>query len=65
MSFMRVKTPQTPIRLSKEPIINEANGNDRVRRRLEESFIKRLGELVKKHPEQAVSILRGWMHKGN
>ncbi len=35
----------------------------RVEGRVRASSLKKLGEIVEKHPEEAVSILRNWMHQ--
>ena len=36
---------------------------DRVEGRVKSSSVKRVGEIVEKHPEEALSIIRGWMYQ--
>ena len=36
---------------------------DRVEGRVQSSSVKRVGEIVEKHPEEALSIIRGWMYQ--
>ena len=37
---------------------------DRVEGRIKASSVKKVGEIVEKHPEAALSIIRGWMYQG-
>ncbi len=36
---------------------------DRVEGRVKASSVKRVGEIVEKHPEEALSIIRNWMYQ--
>ena len=36
---------------------------DRVEGRVKASSVKKVGEIVSKHPEEAVAILRNWMYQ--
>ena len=36
---------------------------DRVEGRVKASSVKKVGEIVEKHPEEALSILRNWMYQ--
>jgi flagellar M-ring protein FliF len=36
---------------------------DRVEGRVKASSMKKIGEIVEKHPEEAVSIVRSWMYQ--
>ena len=36
---------------------------DRVEGRVKSSSVKRVSEIVEKHPEEALSIIRGWMYQ--
>ena len=36
---------------------------DRVEGRVKSSSVKKVGEIVEKHPEEALSIIRGWMYQ--
>ncbi|MFP6761609.1 MAG: flagellar M-ring protein FliF, partial [Rhodospirillales bacterium] len=36
---------------------------DRVEGRVKSSSVKRVGEIVEKHPEEALSIIRNWMYQ--
>jgi flagellar M-ring protein FliF len=38
---------------------------DRVEGRVKASSIKKIGEIVEKHPEEAVAIMRSWMYQEN
>jgi flagellar M-ring protein FliF len=38
---------------------------DRVEGRVKASSMKKIGEIVEKHPEEAVSIVRSWMYQEN
>ena len=44
---------------SHQPPINMEDVEDRVR----DSTMKRIGEIVEKHPDEAVSIIRNWMYQ--
>ena len=35
---------------------------DRVDGRVKASSVKRVGEIVDKHPEESLAIVRGWLH---
>ncbi len=35
---------------------------DRVEGRVKASSVKRVGEIVDKHPEETLAIVRGWLH---
>jgi flagellar M-ring protein FliF len=37
----------------------------RVEGRVRASSLKKVGEIVEKHPEEAVAILRSWMYQGS
>jgi flagellar M-ring protein FliF len=37
---------------------------DRVEGRIKASSVRKVGEIVEKHPEAALSIIRGWMYQG-
>ena len=45
-----------------EEDVEELIDIDRVEGRVKASSIKKVGEIVDKHPEEALSILRAWMH---
>ena len=36
---------------------------DRVEGRVKASSVKKVGEIVEKHPEEALSIIRSWMYQ--
>ena len=36
---------------------------DRVEGRVKASSVKKVGEIVEKHPEEALSIIRNWMYQ--
>ena len=36
---------------------------DRVEGRVKASSVKKVGEIVQKHPEEALAILRSWMYQ--
>ena len=36
---------------------------DRVEGRVKASSVKKVGEIVEKHPDEALSILRNWMYQ--
>ena len=36
---------------------------DRVEGRVKASSVKKVGEIVDKHPEEALSIIRSWMYQ--
>jgi flagellar M-ring protein FliF len=36
---------------------------DRVEGRVNASAMKKIGEIVEKHPDEAVSIIRNWMYQ--
>ena len=38
---------------------------DHIEGKVKSSAVKRVGEIIEKHPEAALSILRGWMHDGS
>ena len=38
---------------------------DRVEGRVKASSVKKVGEIVEKHPEEALSIIRNWMYQEN
>ena len=42
---------------------NEAISVDGVEGRVNASHMKKLGEIVEKHPEEAVAIIRTWMYQ--
>jgi len=44
-----------------EHMIDIANIEGRVKA----SSLKKIGEIIEKHPEEAVSILRTWMYQGS
>ena len=35
---------------------------NQVERRVRASSVKKIGEIIEKHPEEAVAIIRGWLH---
>ena len=37
----------------------------KVEGRVRASSVKKMGEIIDKHPDEALSILRGWMAEGN
>ena len=37
---------------------------DRVEGRVKASSVKKVGEIVEKHPEEALAIVRSWMYEG-
>ena len=37
---------------------------DRVEGRVKASSVKKVGEIVQKHPDEALSIIRNWMYQG-
>jgi flagellar M-ring protein FliF len=36
---------------------------DRIEGRVKASAVKKVGEIVDKHPEQALSVIRSWMYQ--
>ena len=46
-----------------EEVYEELIDIDRVEGRVKSSSVKRVGEIVEKHPEEALSIIRGWMYQ--
>ena len=50
-------------RLQSGPANNTANINvDQVENRLKESSLKKVGEIVKSHPDEAAAIVRSWLY---
>ena len=43
--------------------IEELIDIDRVEGRVKASSVKKVGEIVEKHPEEALSIIRNWMYQ--
>jgi len=48
---------------SEEEHFEELIDIDRVEGRVKASSVKKVGEIVDKHPEEALSIIRSWMHQ--
>ena len=46
-----------------EEVYEELIDIDRVEGRVKSSSVKRVGEIVEKHPEEALSIIRNWMYQ--
>lgn len=47
-----------------EEALEELIDIDRVEGRVRASTVKKVGEIVQKHPEEALSIVRSWMYQG-
>jgi len=68
----RLLADHTPIRapipdegIQEDEQFDELIDIDRVGGRVKASSVKKVGEIVDKHPEEALSILRGWMYQEN
>jgi flagellar M-ring protein FliF len=42
--------------------VDELIDIDKVEGRVKASSIRKIGEIVEKHPEEALGIIRGWMY---
>jgi len=51
--------------MAEEDKIEELIDIDRVEGRVKASSVKKVGEIIDKHPEEALSILRNWMYQEN
>ena len=47
-----------------EESLDELIDIDRVEGRVRASTVKKVGEIVQKHPDEALSIVRSWMYQG-
>ena len=68
----RLLADHTPIRapipdegMQEDEQFDELIDIDRVEGRVKASSVKKVGEIVDKHPDEALSILRGWMYQEN
>jgi flagellar M-ring protein FliF len=52
-----------PSEISEEPEFDEMIDLDRVEGRVRASSVKKVGEIVDKHPGEALSIVRNWMYQ--
>lgn len=52
-----------PSEVSEEPEFDEMIDLDRVEGRVRASSVKKVGEIVEKHPGEALSIVRNWMYQ--
>jgi flagellar M-ring protein FliF len=52
-----------PVEGEEEEQFDELIDIDRVEGRVKASSVKKVGEIVEKHPEEALSILRSWMYQ--
>ena len=55
-----IEGPEAPV---EEPDYEELIDIDRVEGRVQSSSIKKVGEIVDKHPDEALSIIRNWMYQ--
>jgi flagellar M-ring protein FliF len=61
MGGLSIAAAQPPALLEDESMVNIAQIEGQMRA----SSLRRIGELVEKHPEETLSIVRGWMVQEN
>jgi flagellar M-ring protein FliF len=54
-----------PLGGEEEVIADELIDIDKVEGRVKASSIRKIGEIVDKHPEEALSIIRNWLYQEN
>jgi flagellar M-ring protein FliF len=54
---------QLPVPAPREPALEQMIDIGQVEGRVAASSIKKIGEIVEKHPEEAVAIMRSWMYQ--
>ncbi|MBF0393921.1 MAG: flagellar M-ring protein FliF, partial [Alphaproteobacteria bacterium] len=55
--------PPTPGALLADESVDELIDIDKVEGRVKASSIRKIGEIVDKHPDEALSIIRSWMYQ--
>ena len=60
-SLLSVVSSGHEINLADE--IDNAIDLNRVEGRVRESSVRKIGEIIQKHPEEAVTIIRNWLHQ--
>ena len=63
MSLMWPKNKGRPIHQLEDETLGELIDHTRVEGRSGKKLFLMLGELVNKHPDQALSIIRNWMYR--